>query len=113
MNYGEMKSLLLGTSDPVLRLELLMDIGRGLPPLPDGVSGAEIKGCASRVEIWRGGDGKFYGSADSLLVRGMVAVLLAMKEENVDFGEFSKLGLNLGAARLNGAGAMIAYLRNL
>jgi sulfur transfer protein SufE len=113
MTYSEMKSLLVGIGDPVIRLDALMDIGRELPPIPAGVAGTEIKGCASRVEIWRDGGGRFYGSADSLIVRGIVAVLLAMKEEGADFGEFPSLGLNLGASRLAGTAAMIAYLENL
>ncbi|MDR1071423.1 MAG: SufE family protein [Rickettsiales bacterium] len=108
-----MKSLLLGINDPVMKLDMLMDIGRGLPPIPAGAAGAEIKGCASRVEIWRDGAGRFYGAADSLIVRGIVAVLLAMKEAGAEFAEFPALGLNLGAARLNGTASMIAYLENL
>ena len=113
MSYDEIKSLLLSISDPVMKLETLMDIGGDLPPLPKGAAGVEIKGCASRVEIYRGPDGKFYGSADSAIVRGIVRVLLAMKEANAPFDEFPKLGLNLGAARLVGIASMIEYLRKL
>lgn len=112
MRYDEIKSLLQAIDDPVLKLEMLMDIGKTLPPIPDGKDGTEIKGCASRVEIWRAPDGKFYGAADSALVKGIAAVLIAMIEAGADFGEFGELGLNLGSGRLAGTSAMIEYLKN-
>ena len=104
---------MLSIDDPVLKLETLMDIGKTLAPIPDGFVGTEIKGCASRVEIYKGDDGKFYAVADSALVRGVVAVLLAIKESGADFSEFQNLNLNLGAARLTGTASMIEYLSNL
>ena len=111
MNFEEIKLLLTGIDDPVLKLETLMDIGKTLPRIPDGKTGAEIKGCASRVEIYRDADGKLYGAADSAMVRGIVATLIAIKAAGADFAEFESLGLNLGAGRMNGAGAVIAYLK--
>jgi sulfur transfer protein SufE len=113
MTYAEIKSLLTPIEDPMLKLELLMDIGKTLRPIPSGEKGTEIKGCASRVEIWQGPDGKFHAAADSMLVAGIVAVLLAMKEADAPTEEFQGLGLNLGSMRLNGAAAMIAYLKSL
>ena len=113
MNYNEIKSLLNSIDDPVLKLETLMDIGKELPPIPAGKIGTEIKGCASRVEIWHDEQGKFYGTADSALVRGIVSILLSMKESGTDFSEFSDLGLSLGAGRINGTTAMIEYLKTL
>ena len=118
MQYDEIKSLLLSIDDPVLKLETLMDIGKTLAPIPEGKTGTEVKGCASRVEIYKGEDGQLYGTADSALVRGIIAILLAMKAANAGgvrdpFSEFPTLGLNLGAARLTGAAAVIEYLKNL
>lgn len=113
MTYNEIKTVLNSIDDPVLKLEALMDIGKTLIPIPNGQTGVEIKGCASRVEIFQDADGKLYGTADSALVRGIVRILLSMKEARAPFDEFAKLGLNLGAARLNGAGAMIEYLGTL
>ena len=113
MNFNEIKSLLNSINDPVLKLETLMDIGKTMPEIPPGKTGVEIKGCASRVLIYKDGGGKFYGFADSALVRGLVAVLLSIKESGADFSEFAALNLNLGAARLNGTAAVIEYLRTL
>jgi len=113
MQYDEIKSLLLSIDDPVLKLETLMDIGKTLSPIPEEKTGIEVKGCASRVEIYRSEDGQFYGTADSALVRGIVAILLAMKAAYADFSELPALGLNLGAARLTGASAMIEYLKSI
>ncbi|MDR2269109.1 MAG: SufE family protein [Rickettsiales bacterium] len=113
MLYQEIKSLLTSITDPVLKLETLVDIGKTLPPIPAGHKGTEIKGCASRVEIWRDKDGKFYGISDSAIVRGILAVLLSMKEADINFDEFKNLELNLGAQRLNGSAAVIAYLKSL
>ena len=113
MTYDEIKSLLKSIDNPAMKLEMLMDIGKDLAPIPPGHVGVEIKGCASRVEIWRAPDGKFYGAADSAIVKGIVRVLLAMKEADAPFGEFRNLGLALGSARLTGAASMIEYLEKL
>jgi sulfur transfer protein SufE len=66
-------------------------------------------------------DGRFYGRADSMMVRGIVAIILAMIEEKtvkeikkVDLlGEFNSLNLNFGAGRLNGIQSMISFFKNL
>ena len=113
MKWDEIKSLLNSIDDPVIKLETLMDIGKSLPPIPDGQIGTEITGCASKVEIYNAPDNKLYGKADSALVRGILAVLLAIKESCVDFDEFHKLGINLGSGRLMGTASMIEYLKSL
>ena len=59
--------------------------------------------------------------ADSALVRGIVAIIVAMVDgktsdeiKNMDLGgEFEGLNLNLGAGRLNGVNSMIRFLQNL
>jgi cysteine desulfuration protein SufE len=72
------------------------------------------------VRICRDGD-DFYGWADSALVRGVVAIILSMvngktpaqiREMNLG-GEFARLGINLGAGRMNGVNSMIRFLQNL
>jgi len=96
-----------------MKLETLLDIGKELPRIPAGAKGVEIKGCASRVEIYKDANGRLYGTADSAIVRGIVTLLLAMKSENIDLDEFNTFNLNLGAGRLNGAAAVIEYLKAL
>jgi len=114
MNYLEIKTLLTAIDDPVLKLETVMDLGKQLSPTPQHSACTEISGCASRVQICKSG-GLFYGTADSALVRGVVAVILAMANDGIrDLrGEFESLKLNLGAGRLNGVNSMINYFENV
>lgn len=121
MQYAQMKSLLESMTNPVDKLEMLMDFGRDLEPCPSGAVCHEIVGCTSHVEICVTDDNKLYGVADSGIVRGVVAVLLAMVRDktpeqikNMDLQqEFLSLNLNLGAARLSGVNSMIRFLQNL
>lgn len=115
-----MKKILDALENPVDKLEMLMDFGRQLAPVPDGAICTEITGCSSRVEICRY-DNKFFGRADSGMVRGIVAILLAMidnkspqdiKKMNIA-DEFSSLNLQLGSGRLSGLNSMIRFLQNL
>ena len=120
MQYEKMKNLLNSLEDPVDKLEMLMDFGTHLEPGPDDAECSEVVGCASYVEICRKGN-RFFGRADSAIVRGIVAILLAMvdgktpdqiKKMNLE-QEFLSLNLQLGAARLSGLNSMISFLQNL
>lgn len=120
MKYAEMKNVLALISDPVEKLEAVMDFGRQMPAVPSSAVCTEIEGCASYAVICRAGD-NFYGRADSDLVRGIVAIITAMVDgktpgeiKKMDlFAEFSSLGINLGSGRLNGVNSMIRFLQNL
>ncbi|MDR1697037.1 MAG: SufE family protein [Rickettsiales bacterium] len=114
MNYTQIKSLLTQIDDPVLKLETVMDFGKQIRAMPRPCASTEISGCASRVEICRSG-GAFYGDADSALVRGVVAILVAMANSGVKNmrDEFSGLNLSLGAGRLSGVDSMIRYFESL
>lgn len=120
MNYSDIKNALALLDNPVEKLEFVMELGNGLLPVPNSALCTEIIGCASFVEICRDGD-RFYGRADSALVRGIVAIIVAMVDgkspdeiKKMDMtGEFMALNLNLGAGRLNGVNSMIRFLQNL
>ena len=120
MDYDDIKKLLLGADGDAQRLEIVMDLGKDLAPVPADAQCTEIVGCASFVQICRRGN-NFYGRADSALVRGIVAILLAMVDgrdaaqiKNMDlYGEFMSLGLKLGTGRLGGVNSMIRFLQNL
>lgn len=120
MMYEEMKNMLSVISDPVEKLELVMDFGKQLPDVPETAVCHEILGCSSYAEICINGN-NFYGRADSALVRGIVAIITAMvdgktKEEikKMDLdAEFASLNLNLGTGRLGGVNSMIRFLQNL
>ena len=120
MNYDEIKKSLSLIENPVDKLEFVMDLGKNLSNVPDKAECTEILGCASFVQICLK-DGHFYGTADSLMVRGIVAIILAMVDKKsineikkMDLeSEFKSLKLNFGAARLNGIQSMISFFKNL
>ncbi|MCR4917591.1 MAG: SufE family protein [Alphaproteobacteria bacterium] len=120
MTYEDIKKTLDMIPGDVEKLEFVMDLGRDLLPVPNGAVCSEIVGCTSFVQICRDGN-NFYGTADSVLVRGIVAIILSMvdgktpaqiREIPLD-RLFSELKLNLGAGRLNGVNSMIRFLKNL
>ena len=120
MNYADMKNILNSVYDPMMKLELVMDFGKKLSPVPQNVICTEIVGCTSFVEICRDGN-RFYGRADSAIVAGIVAIFIAMVDgkEDVEIKnmnlaqEFHELNLQLGAGRLNGVNSMIRFFQNL
>ena len=120
MTFDEIRNILSGISDSAMKLEMVMDFGAHLAPVPDNAVCTEIKGCASRVELCRV-ENHFYGMADSALVRGIVAIIIAMVDGKTPdeirqmdlYGMFSELNINLWAGRLNGVNSMILFLHNL
>ena len=120
MTFDEIKKSLSMISDPITKLEMVMDLGAHIAPVPDGAVCSEITGCASHVEICRMGN-RFYGMADSAVVRGIVAIIISMvdghspdeirKMDLLDM--FMGLNINLGAGRLSGVNSMILFLKNL
>ena len=120
MKYDEIKKTLAVLDNPVDKLEFVMDLGKTLEPIPDDAICNEIMGCVSFVKICQK-ENKFYAMADSAMVRGIVAIFMAMvdgknKEEikNMNMeSEFKELNLNFGASRLNGINSMIRFFRNL
>lgn len=120
MTFQEIKSLLNTIDNPVDKLETVMELGKSLAPIPDNAQCYEIKGCSSYVEICKNGN-NFFGKADSVLVRGIVAIIISIVNgKNVEEikkmdlrKEFNSLNLNLGAGRLNGVNSMISFLEKL
>ena len=120
MTYDEIKKTLSLIDDSVAKLEFVMDLGKNLSNVPDDANCTEILGCSSFVQICAK-NGRFYGRADSIMVRGIVAIMLAMVDgKSVDeikkmdlMGEFGALGLNFGASRLNGIQSMVRFFQNL
>ena len=120
MTFAEIKDILNRLPDPVDKLDAVMDFGRMLSDVPDCAVCSEITGCASRVSICRIGN-NFYGTADSALVRGIVAILISMVDgkdaaeiKKMDMlGEFLGLNVNLGTGRLGGVNSMVRFFQNL
>ena len=104
MNYTEIKKTLSLIKNPIDKLDMVMDLGNNLVKAPKTAVCTEIFGCASFVQICRDND-RFYGIADSAMVRGIVAIILAMVDgKNIDeikkmdlAREFSSLHLSFGS----------------
>jgi len=120
MTFNEIKNLLSDISDPVQKLEMVMDLGDNILRVPQSALCTEIYGCSSFVEICRDGN-NFYGHADSKLVRGILVIILSLVDgktpteiKKTDLrNEFTNLNLHLGASRLNGVNSMLGFLENL
>ena len=66
MTFAKIKDILCAIENPVEKLEMVMDLGRILEPVPDNAVCTEIHGCASRVEFCVLGNG-YFAVADSAL----------------------------------------------
>ncbi len=114
------------------RYKYLIDLGRSLSPYPEERrdEAHKVKGCASQV--WLANDRRmedgdehidFYGDSDAHIVRGLVAVVLALYSgktvteiKNIDPDEALKpldLSDHLTPQRSNGLASMIATIRKI
>lgn len=106
----------------------VIDLGRAMAPLEDAfkVPATKVDGCASQVWLLpeiANGTFRFRGDSDALIVRGLIAVLVALYDGlalrevlTVDApAELARLGLNdhLSAQRSNGLRSMIERIRKL
>ncbi|MGJ4946577.1 SufE family protein [Bradyrhizobium sp. HKCCYLS1011] len=112
------------------RYRYVIELGRGLVPLPDAdrTDANKVQGCTSQVwlatAVERGPDGPvldFIGDSDAHIVRGLVAILLAMvsgrRASEILSADpialFEKLGLreHLTPQRSNGFRSMVGRIR--
>jgi cysteine desulfuration protein SufE len=114
------------------RYRYLIELGRTLAPLPDAerTEHNKVQGCASQVwltsSVKPNGEAgptlKFVGDSDALIVRGLIAILLALYSDKparhilaTDAVElFERLGLreHLTPQRSNGFRSMVERIRN-
>lgn len=108
------------------RYEMVIDLGKAMPPLEDAfkVPATKVDGCASQVWLLpeiRDGVYHFRGDSDALIVRGLIAVLSALFN-GVPVAEVGKIDVeaelgrlqlqeNLSSQRSNGLKAMVARIR--
>lgn len=113
------------------RYRYVIELGRALSPLDDAfrTDATKVRGCASQVWLVSRTEGasgptaliSFAGDSDALIVRGLIAILLAAVEGKTA-GEvaamdlpaiFAQLGLseNLTPQRSNGLASMIERVR--
>lgn len=114
------------------RYRYVIELGKAMDPLSDAlrVDTTKVEGCASQVWIVPQitGQGpqaqmRFQGDSDAMIVRGLIAVLLALYDDKpaaeiakIDaHSQLARLGLDqhLSAQRSNGLRAMIARIRGL
>lgn len=111
------------------RYRYLIELGKTLEPLPEAKHNAETKvqGCVSQVWLWgQTGDGNdpqihFVGDSDAHIVRGLVAITIALYSDQkastiagIDALEvFARIGLadHLTPQRSNGLRAMVDRIR--
>lgn len=112
------------------RYREVIDLGKAMQGLPEAlqVPATKVDGCASQVWLHptKEGTGKaavlsFQGESDAMIVRGLIAVLLALYNgltaEDVlktdATAELARLGLNdhLSAQRSNGLRAMVERIQ--
>jgi cysteine desulfuration protein SufE len=112
------------------RYRYIIDLGRQLPPLPDNQRTEEnrVRGCASQVwvatrpEVRAGGPVlHFLADSDALIVRGLVAITLALFDRKTPReilatdaeAVFNRLDLraHLTAQRSNGLKALVDRIR--
>ncbi|OFX03391.1 MAG: cysteine desufuration protein SufE [Alphaproteobacteria bacterium RIFCSPHIGHO2_12_FULL_63_12] len=108
------------------RYKYLIDLGRTLPPYPEEKRDAahKVKGCASQVWLDpRRVEARleFFGDSDAHIVKGLVAVLLALYSGKTprDILEIDAsaamapldLSSHLTPQRSNGVAAMVARIR--
>jgi cysteine desulfuration protein SufE len=114
------------------RYRHVIDMGRAMPPLEESlrVAATKVEGCASQVWLvpeveGSGADAvvEFRGDSDAMIVRGLIAVLIALfggltarEVLEVDAkAELARLGLHdhLSSQRSNGLAAMVQRIRGL
>ena len=110
------------------RYRHVIDMGKAMPPLEDAlkVPATKVDGCASQVWLVpkiENGVFTFRGESDAMIVRGLIAVLVALynNQPTSDVGkidaaaELGRLGLNdhLSSQRSNGLRAMVARIREV
>lgn len=108
------------------RYRHVIEMGKAMAPLPDAlkVPATKVDGCASQVWLHASDDGgrmRFQGDSDALIVKGLIAVLLALyngltpeEASAVDArGELARLSLtdHLSSQRSNGLRAMVERIQ--
>mgnify|MGYP002685339278 CR=1 FL=1 len=109
------------------RYRYIIELGQALPPLAEDEKTAQNKvhGCVSQVWLVSGGDGScltYRGESDAMIVRGLVAVLIALYSGRPArdiaatdaIAVFDELGLreHLTTQRSNGLVAMVNRIRS-
>ena len=111
------------------RYRYVIELGRKLEPLPEAerTPANKVSGCASQVWLWTraGEDGgkrlRFVGDSDAHIVRGLIAILIALFDNKTPAeivaidpdALFAQLDLkaHLSSQRSNGLRSMVARIK--
>lgn len=108
------------------RYKYLIELGRTLPPFPEACrdDAHKVRGCASQVWLnaaWEDGRLKLDGDSDAHIVKGLVALLIALydgktREETLALDARAALAAfqlddHLTPQRSNGLASMVARIR--
>lgn len=109
------------------RYRYVIELGRAMPPLPEELrtDANKVRGCASQVWLatttTAGAPLHFQGDSDALIVRGLVAILIALyQDKSADEilatdapAVLASLGLkdHLTPQRSNGVASMVERIR--
>jgi cysteine desulfuration protein SufE len=109
------------------RYRYIIELGQALPPLADSEKNSvnKVSGCVSQVWLVTeraGEDLSYRGESDAAIVRGLVAILVALYSgrsprevaETDAIAIFDDLGLreHLSTQRSNGVAAMVTRIRS-
>ncbi|MEL6916000.1 MAG: SufE family protein [Pseudomonadota bacterium] len=109
------------------RYRHVIELGRAMPEMDTAlkVPATKVEGCASQVWLHDGGRGgalSFQGDSDAMIVKGLIAVLLALyngltpeEAARVDVrAELARLNLteHLSSQRSNGLKAMVQRIQD-
>ncbi|MCJ2020288.1 MULTISPECIES: SufE family protein [unclassified Methylobacterium] len=111
--------------DDDMRLEYLIELGRALPPMPESLRNEanRVHGCESQVWIDTAAEGsgaerhlRLQGFSDSFIVRGFVALMVALytgktpreaaETDGLDLFRQLRFGSHVTSKRSNGVRAM-------
>ncbi|WP_029889325.1 SufE family protein [Polycyclovorans algicola] len=128
MNIDDIAASFEMLDDWEARYALLLDLGKKLEPLPDEAHTDlnKVRGCMSQVWMdhdLRDGTLHFRGDSDAHIVRGLIALLFAMVQDqtpqtilSLDIpGTFAQLGLenHISMNRRNGFYAMTERIKGM
>ena len=114
------------------RYRYVIELGRGMPALPQErrTAATKVDGCASQVwlvpEVRNSAEGPrlfFQGDSDAMIVRGLISILISLisgrrldEIRHLDIrGELARLSLDqaLSSQRSNGLRAMVARIEDI
>lgn len=132
MTLADIKSDFALLDDWEDRYRYIIELGRALPEMPQALKteATKVRGCASQVwlhtKVHHAGPGgpvslTFQGDSDALIVRGLVAILIAIYDgrpaseisERDAAADFAAIGIqdHLTPQRSNGLASMVERVR--